>query len=95
MTRRVGHILLTCCKDDGRHRGQVEHESPGRRWNRHVGHQRSEDADADDELVDAAQRSAHLRWGYLVSHTRGYVTLAAFVLMTQKRPPSFTYPLVC
>ncbi len=50
----------THCQEDGRDRGQVEHGAPGGGRDDHVDHQRCDDTDADDKLVDAAQRSPHL-----------------------------------
>ena len=50
----------TQCEEEGREGGQVEHGAPGGGRDDHVDHQRGHNADADDELIDAAQRAPYL-----------------------------------
>lgn len=52
--------MLTQGEENGWDGGQVEHGAPRSGRDDNIDHESSDNADADDELIDAAQRPSHL-----------------------------------
>jgi hypothetical protein len=53
--------FLTKSEERGGDGRQPEHDAPGVGRQHHIDHQRPQDADADGQLVQAAQHAPHLR----------------------------------
>lgn len=60
---------LTEGKQEAWDGGQVEHCAPGCCWDDHIHHQSRHNTNADDKLVDAAQRPTHPGWSNLQQPT--------------------------
>ena len=58
--RRTRAEGTTECQEGGRDCGQVKHEPPLQPIDDNIGQQRNQDADADHQLVQAAQSASNL-----------------------------------